>query len=374
MREASAILPATSVRAVTRAFATPSKGVQTHSPLIVAAQGTRLRLANNQILIERADGARTHVPIEQVGGLIAIGRGVDCTTPLLLALAERGRATVFLGFGGEPDGVLAPPVPARGLALATRAAQHAIESERARLGASAPTAARIAARIVREKCLAMESLLAQHDRSHDDVDLAGPRGAIAARRAQIDIAPDIDAIRGLEGAATAAYWQALPALFRGELATSRRTRRPPQDECNAALSFGYALAVGEISAMLALEGLEPALGVLHPLDHSQRPALALDLVEPWRHALVDRLVLRAANRGELRATHFERRDGGVLLNADGRRTFLSLYANAMQADAGDGSTVRARMAESVRAHAAALRELASSSVPPCAPIGCIATN
>ena len=74
---------------------------------------------------------------------------------------------------------------------------------------------------------------------------------------------------------------------------------------NSALSFGYALIVGELTATLHARGLDPALGLMHPPTDG-RPSLALDLVEPLRHAIIDRLVLRAANRRELLASDFER--------------------------------------------------------------------
>ena len=79
---------------------------------------------------------------------------------------------------------------------------------------------------------------------------------------------------------------------------------------------------------IAAAGLEPMLGLLHP-PQAHRPSLALDLIEPLRHAIIDRLVVRATNRRELTAQHFEARDGGVFLNVDGRRAFLHLYAHAM---------------------------------------------
>jgi len=74
---------------------------------------------------------------------------------------------------------------------------------------------------------------------------------------------------------------------------------------NAALSFGYTLLVNEVHAGILARGLEPTLGILHP-PRGTRPSLALDLVEPLRHAIIDRLVLRASNRRELCASDFER--------------------------------------------------------------------
>lgn len=341
----------------------------TPSPLFVAAHGTRLRLSNGQIVVERTDGIRTQLPIEQVGGIVAIGRGVDCSSALLLALAERGRATVFIGAGGETTGVFTHPGVVRGRALEARAAQHAIERQRGVLGASAPGAVRLARRLVDEKLLAIDAVLAQHDRSHADVDLGEPRRSIADLRDRLAHADSVDAVRGLEGSASATYWQAIPALFRGELTTTRRTRRPPRDECNAALSFGYALLLGEVCAAVALEGLEPALGVLHtPAEAGTRPALALDLMEPWRHAVIDRLVIRAANRRELRPTHFERLNDetgepAFSLNDDGRREFLALYSQAMQSGCGEAGTVRDALVRSVRAYAD--RVIFQASAPEC---------
>lgn len=130
---------------------------------------------------------------------------------------------------------------------------------------------------------------------------------------------------GIEGSGAQAYFAALGTAFRGDITFSTRLRRPPPDPANALLSFAYVLLMNRIAGLLEARGADVCLGFLHELRPG-RPSLALDLLEEFRHPVVDRLVLRLCNLKRLRPEHFEpdvERPGGVRLSHDGRRLFLA---------------------------------------------------
>ncbi len=104
-----------------------------------------------------------------------------------------------------------------------------------------------------------------------------------------------ESLRGLEGQAVAAYFRAYSSMFRRSLGFPKRSRRPPQDPVNAALSLGYALLFGEALAVIAPVGFDPYLGFLHAPEYG-RCSLALDLMEEFRAAIVDRLALTLFRR------------------------------------------------------------------------------
>jgi CRISPR-associated protein Cas1 len=142
-------------------------------------------------------------------------------------------------------------------------------------------------------------------------------------------APDLDTLRGYEGSAAGAYFPALADFFPPQAPFERRSRRPPHNASNALLSFAYSLLVHETATALHLRGLDPALGFLHePEPH--RPALALDLIEPFRAPLADGLALDLLNHGTLHPDrHFKPADGGIYLNLSGRRRFFTAYERRM---------------------------------------------
>ena len=105
-------------------------------------------------------------------------------------------------------------------------------------------------------------------------------------------------LMGLEGAAARAYFGALGVLMPAGLTFEGRSRQPPQDVVNAALSYGYAILAGEAVSALCAAGLDPAIGLLHA-DADRRPSLALDLMEEFRPLIVDQVVTAAIKRGSL---------------------------------------------------------------------------
>jgi len=111
---------------------------------------------------------------------------------------------------------------------------------------------------------------------------------------------------GVEGDAATTYFRAFAGLLKqpdteGELAPFRfeaRNRRSPTDPVNAMLSLAYAMLTRHLTTALASVGLDPYRGFYHAPRYG-RPALALDLMEPFRPIIADSVVLSAINTGEV---------------------------------------------------------------------------
>lgn len=151
-------------------------------------------------------------------------------------------------------------------------------------------------------------------------------------------------LRGLEGMAAVAYFAALARLFPADCPFVARSRRPPKNAANALLSFVYTLLANEFVAAVRAHGLDVAAGFFH-CGHDRSPALALDLMEPCRPVLADRLVLDLLNHRRIRVEdHFsDGVNGGVSLNEDGRRiVFRHFDAEMKRTFVRDGRTLTVR--------------------------------
>lgn len=138
----------------------------------------------------------------------------------------------------------------------------------------------------------------------------------------------VETARGLEGAASAAYFEGLAELFAPSLRFRGRNRRPPRDPVNAALSLIYTmLYAGAVEAARAA-GLDADIGYLHEPARG-RAGLACDLVEPVRPA-ADGVVVRIFQERVLRADHFHIEDGACLLGKAGRRAFYEAVEGDLQ--------------------------------------------
>lgn len=108
----------------------------------------------------------------------------------------------------------------------------------------------------------------------------------------------------------------------------RRNRRPPRDPVNALLSLGYSMLAKDLTVTCAAVGLDPFLGFYHQ-PRFGRPALALDLMEPFRPLIVDSAVLSAINQRMVTARDFVNAGDAVALTANGRRGFYMAYEQRM---------------------------------------------
>lgn len=103
-----------------------------------------------------------------------------------------------------------------------------------------------------------------------------------------------------------------------------RNRRPPRDPVNALLSLGYSMLAKDLMIACAAVGFDPMIGYYHQ-PRFGRPALALDLMEPFRPLIVDSAVLQAVNTGMVSGRDFIRSGRAVSLTPSGRRAFFQAY-------------------------------------------------
>ncbi|MBV5273383.1 MAG: CRISPR-associated endonuclease Cas4/Cas1 [Lamprocystis purpurea] len=147
--------------------------------------------------------------------------------------------------------------------------------------------------------------------------------------------PDLETMLGAEGSAAARYFGNFGKLIKPSgpednfaFDFTTRNRRPPTDPVNAMLSFAYTLMVRIWLVTLSAVGFDPYLGFYHQPRYG-RPALALDLMEPFRPLIADSSVLQAINNGEVRPTDFVSAAGSVNLTPDGRKRFIATFERRM---------------------------------------------
>ncbi len=191
----------------------------------------------------------------------------------------------------------------------------------------------ICRKLVDAKLVNTIRVLRRHARNHPDrrAQLDPVITRIAQRRRDLAQADDQDRIRGYEGITARDYFGVFGLLLHKHFTFNGRNRQPPQDPVNALLSLGYTLMVQECAGVSEAFGLDAYVGFMHE-NKPGRVSLALDLIEPLRVAIVDRMVIAAVNRGEFTPQDFKSTpgsDGAILLNQEGRAKFFALYDRYM---------------------------------------------
>lgn len=267
--------------------------------MYVMEEGAVVRKDGDQLkLLSAKEGLLLQIPLAQVEQLVLMGN-VTVTAPVVRALLERGVGLVYMTGDGRLLGRL-QPTESKNVPLRWSQFRAASDPEKQLL---------IARGIVRGKVLNQRTLL-QRAAREGVADLAEAVDHLRALAERLDRAESVEEVRGLEGAAAAAYFKEWPKLIRAlGFPFPGRVRRPPTDPVNALLSFASVLLLNEVLSACQLVGFDPYVGYLH-MDRYGRPALALDLMEEFRPVLVDSTVLAVINRRMVEQEDFDTAVGG----------------------------------------------------------------
>ncbi len=288
--------------------AEPKMGVDFRLPVHIVAEGAELRIEDGLLQVDAAAESRS-LRLDEIS-LVALHGSVSITTPCLTTLAQAGVTVLFHSQNGYYRAQ-----------VSDLSANHSSVRRAHYLAAADPKAVlEIARELVQAKILNAHHLMRRRFGASAGVVRQLAREAKNARRAR-----SLESLRSVESAAAASYWGAWPELLRAEgdlFVFDGRSRRPPRDAVNALLSYLYAVACGSCAAAALGAGLDPRIGFLHA-ERPGRPALALDMVEPLRPAVIDTAVITAINKGQFGPDDFEMQpDGSVRLSDAGRRLAL----------------------------------------------------
>ncbi len=286
--------------------------------LVAQRRGTRIGVRGSAMSISDDNGSKVQdVPLANLESLSLLG-SVQISTQALTTLADRGIPVAFLTAAGR---LTAMVDPLDSVSAETRRAQvRKFDQPGPCLELSRAV---VAAKIANQRKLLM--------RNHAALP-AGVAAAMAQEIRRAEESPSLDALRGHEGQAAALYFANFAGMLKSDLAAefdaNGRQRRPPPDPVNACLSFGYTMLTHECTAALRTARLEPSIGAFH-VSRPGRPALALDLMEPFRPLVADSVAIAAFNRGELQAGHFLRTSAGASFTDAGRKAFFGVYGRRM---------------------------------------------
>lgn len=302
-------------------------------PTLYVTRPGVLRIENNCFVADAKGRESVSVPAFRVDSVVVFGP-VQITHAAISKLLAKRACAHFLSRLGAPKGTLIPSADSR---VEVRVAQYrAFCDERIRL--------EVARAIVAAKILNSRRLVMRFGRNHPVRELAEVSKGLLESARDARKAASLDTLRGIEGAAAARYFRAFALMVGDSELFNGRSRRPPRDPANALLSLGYTLLGGEIAGVLLAQGMDPGLGFYHQFRRGM-PALAQDVLEEFRTAVVDRLVLSLLNTRVFDKNDFTGgKQGGLRLKSMPLKEFLTRYEKRLEEQfrQRDGSTASFR--------------------------------
>jgi CRISPR-associated protein Cas1 len=294
-------------------------------PVYLDTQGLRVGRSGAVLQVKERDRVVQEIRMGEVCQMNVMGN-IQLTTQLIQSLCEEEIPICYFSQGGWFYGI------AMGLCTKNvflRQRQYALAGE--------PWFCRsLAGRLTAGKIRNQRTLLL---RNH----LEPPTTVLSEMKKMAERAErseSLEELLGLEGNAARLYFGAFSGLVKVEdeegtpgsggftFDFAGRNRRPPRDPINALLSLGYSMLAKDLTIACYAVGFDPMMGFYHQ-PRFGRPALALDLMEPFRPLIVDSAVVNAINTRMVRPKDFFAVGGSVALRPEGRKAFYRAYEMRM---------------------------------------------
>ena len=260
------------------------------SYLYLEENGVIIGVDANRLTLKYQDGLMRSIPIETVDGIVIIGRD-QLTAHCMQVCMEKGIPVSFMSKGGRYFGRL----------MSTGHVKASLQRQQSKLYDTA-FAVELSKRIVTAKINNQIIVLKRYSRNKG-IDVRKYVFNMKNSKKKIEFAEEIKQISGYEGIAARSYYEGLSDCIDEKFRFKGRSRRPPVDEFNSLISFGYSILMNEIYCEIENHGLNPYFGFMHR-DSENHPTLASDMMEEWRAVIVDSLAMSLINGHEVSKEDF----------------------------------------------------------------------
>ncbi len=301
--------------------------LETALPLYVQSPASYVKKDGDQLIIEEKRERLAEARLMDTSQVVLFGH-CGISTPALQECCKREIPVTFMSYGGW---FIGHTVGTGHRNVLTRTAQYrASFDEQACLN--------LARRFITAKIQNSRTLLRRNWKEEGPEGEKAPSALLTGMKNDMLQAARIGSIGsllGVEGNAARRYFERFIAMISPEKRAvtggfdfNGRNRRPPKDPVNAMLSFAYAMLTREWTVALSAVGLDPYRGFYHQMRFG-RPALSLDMMEPFRPLVADSTVITVINNGEVRLDDFIVAATGCNLKPSGRKRFIAAFERRM---------------------------------------------
>jgi len=278
--------------------------------ITLLSDGTLFR-RENTLYFENERGKKP-LAVEGIYDIYIYGH-VNISSQALHFLAQKGIAVHFFNHYGYYDGSFYPKESLNSGDLVIRQAEHYLDREK-RL--------ELAKLFVKGSAFNMERNLKRWKVNDGFSDL------LEELFEELEKARRITEVMNVEARIREAYYSRWDGHLPEGFKIVKRTRRPPENEMNALISFLNSRLYATIVSELYNTQLVPTVSYLHE-PGERRFSLALDLSEIFKPVIADRLATRLVTKRTLSKDDFREELNGVLLTKEGMKKVIGEYENEL---------------------------------------------
>ena len=271
-----------------------------------------IKRKDNTLLLETEDGKK-YIPIEDINDIFVFGE-VSLNKSLLEYISQKEILMHFFNYYGYYTGTYYPREHLNSGYMILKQAEHYL-NENKRLS--------IASKFVEGSSSNILNVIRYYNNRGRNLEVVEKE--IVSLQGRINSCSNVNELMGIEGNIRDTYYKGFDEIVQNsDFVFENRTRRPPQNELNALISFGnsllYVLVLGEIYKT----HLDPRIGFLHTTNY-RRFTLNLDVAEIFKPIIIDRIIFTLVGKRMITKNDFVEDLGGILLKEKGRKIFVQEF-------------------------------------------------
>ncbi len=267
-----------------------------------------LRRKDNSLVLETDEGKK-YIPVENISDIRIFGE-ITLNKRLLEFVTQKGIPLHFYNHDGYYVGTYYPRQTTQTGITFVKQVEHYLDSNKRVF---------LAKKFVFGAITNMIGVLRYY--LFREVDLDKEIEKLKHLRDRLDKVDNIPEIMGIEGNARETYYPCFNKIIKDkDFHIQRRTKRPPDNYINTLISYGNSIVYTEVLTQIFRTHLDPRVGYLHE-SNQRRFSLNLDIAEVFKPVIVDRVIFRVVNKGQISKKHFSAIAGGLKLNERGKKVF-----------------------------------------------------